>query len=676
MSKFRLVLLIHSHQPVGNFDGVFEKIYQPVLSPIRGMPAAASLRAHGPALFRPASGMDRSTHHPEFFDHLREMAGRGQIEMVGGGFYEPILISIPPEDQARAASDHARLHRASTSAPRPPAYGLPSASGSRNFPTRWPPATCNTRWWTTVHFLAAGFEPRAAVRRLRRRRSRPHCAPVSRPEGAALSAALSARRRRPSHFFAPAPMPIPAAWPPWATTAKNSAPGRAPTNSATAMAGWIASFPRWRPSSDWLETMTPGEYMRQRTPRGPRRPAYRLLRGNDGVGAAHGVAQRTSTRSTTSLRAAPTYMRFLRGGQWRGFFSKYSEANLLHKKMLHVSNRLRGLSPSKHSHGRPDAGWRSARTHLLRAQCNDAYWHGIFGGVYAPHLRTELWRELVRAETVIDEIADSNQEELFHVEQLDFDADGTDELYVTSPRMAALVEPADGGTISALDFRPSAVTLINSMQRRLETYHAKLQQRRRTGSTASRGLDSRSGARQGARPRAVSALRPLAAQLIPPAGFFAAENIRGLPADQARRKCRSCRRRVVRRPKSRQQQANLAASHAPKRRRTAALRHQNICLSRIPRTATRSIAPWTCAANGAPPRRAHGRHRNGAQSARARRARPLFRNRARARHRLRWAGAVASAKSKPAHLRIVDEWQDVAATIDAPKAHAVVDRAD
>ena len=28
LPKFHLVLLIHSHQPVGNFDGVFEQAYQ------------------------------------------------------------------------------------------------------------------------------------------------------------------------------------------------------------------------------------------------------------------------------------------------------------------------------------------------------------------------------------------------------------------------------------------------------------------------------------------------------------------------------------------------------------------------------------------------------------------------------------------------------------------------
>src|SRR4029077_8464609 len=115
----------------------------------------------------------------------------------------------------------------------------------------------------------------------------------------------------------------------------------------------------------------------------------------------------------------------------------------------------------------------AARTHLLRAQCNDAYWHGIFGGLYAPHLRTEPWRELGCAEIIADEIA-AGDPQAIGIERLDFNANGHEELYVRSRRMAALVEPAEGGTVSALASRTQSVTLINSPQRRVEPYHSRL----------------------------------------------------------------------------------------------------------------------------------------------------------------------------------------------------------
>jgi 4-alpha-glucanotransferase len=167
--------------------------------------------------------------------------------------------------------------------------------------------------------------------------------------------------------------------------------------------------------------------------------------------------------------------RFLRGGFWRGFFSKYAESNLLHKKMLRVSSKLRcdkGRSSRKGAKG----ALRHAKavTHLMRSQCNDAYWHGIFGGLYAPHLRTELWRELVRAETIADSLH-HGAKPYQAITRLDFDSDGREEIEMTSPKFAAVIKPSDGGTLSVLDFRPTAVTLINSLQRRVEAYHSKLQ---------------------------------------------------------------------------------------------------------------------------------------------------------------------------------------------------------
>src|SRR5258707_10330972 len=109
----------------------------------------------------------------------------------------------------------------------------------------------------------------------------------------------------------------------------------------------------------------------------------------------------------------------------------------------------------------------------MRAQCNDAYWHGIFGGLYAPHLRTALWRELVRAETIADALHHGTKT-YQAITKLDFDADGMEEIEITSPKFAALIKPSGGGTIEVLDFRPSAVTLINSLQRRVEAYHDRL----------------------------------------------------------------------------------------------------------------------------------------------------------------------------------------------------------
>ena len=97
-AKFHLTLLIHAHQPCGNFGSVLEscydKSYQPFVDLLEKHPQIhAALHYSGPLL----QWLEKN--RPEYFVKLRALVQRGQIEMVGGGFYEPILVSIPPDDQ-------------------------------------------------------------------------------------------------------------------------------------------------------------------------------------------------------------------------------------------------------------------------------------------------------------------------------------------------------------------------------------------------------------------------------------------------------------------------------------------------------------------------------------------------------------------------------------------------
>jgi hypothetical protein len=171
----------------------------------------------------------------------------------------------------------------------------------------------------------------------------------------------------------------------------------------------------------------------------------------------------------------PDISAFLRGSSWRSFFSKYSEANLLHKKMLHVSAKIRQLAASTRRGLPLRRALEDATTFLLRGQCNDAYWHGVFGGLYAPHLRTTLWRDLIRAEKIADG-AEQARSSYADLSRLDFDADGHEDFYLVTETFAALFNPSDGATVPLLDYRPSDVTLVNSLQRRPEAYHARLRE--------------------------------------------------------------------------------------------------------------------------------------------------------------------------------------------------------
>src|ERR1700752_3598987 len=98
LKKFNLVLLIHAHQPIGNFDDVMERTYERSY-----LPFVESVARHP----RVRLGLHYSgtllewlaEKHPEYIQRIWGLAARGQVEIVGGGFYEPILIAIPHEDR-------------------------------------------------------------------------------------------------------------------------------------------------------------------------------------------------------------------------------------------------------------------------------------------------------------------------------------------------------------------------------------------------------------------------------------------------------------------------------------------------------------------------------------------------------------------------------------------------
>lgn len=144
----------------------------------------------------------------------------------------------------------------------------------------------------------------------------------------------------------------------------------------------------------------------------------------------------------------------VRGGHWKGFLRRYPESNRMHKTALRLSALCR-------DRGDPEG----ARRAIARAQCNDAYWHGVFGGVYLPHLRRAIWRELAAAEQRLRE------EEDIAFEILDFDLDGHDEIWIHSARVSIVISPARGGAIEVLTVFPDKVNYVDVLSRRIETYH-------------------------------------------------------------------------------------------------------------------------------------------------------------------------------------------------------------
>jgi len=158
---------------------------------------------------------------------------------------------------------------------------------------------------------------------------------------------------------------------------------------------------------------------------------------------------------------------FVRGGFWRNFLAKYSEINDMHKKMLHVSNKVAGIAAD----GKPLLN--DALTCLWKGQCNCAYWHGVFGGLYLSHLRDAIYENLIRAEQLADRFSGKKFPSL---ETMDIDADGFAEVLVGTEQLNTYFRPQRGGLMYELDYKPLAKNLLDTLTRREEGYHARLKE--------------------------------------------------------------------------------------------------------------------------------------------------------------------------------------------------------
>jgi hypothetical protein len=97
-AKITLVLGSHAHVPYGSETSEFEKVYTGLVKPfISGLykhpRIQAALHYSGVLLH----WIERS--HPEMFMSIVDLVNRKQVEMLGGGFYEPMLPIIPSQDK-------------------------------------------------------------------------------------------------------------------------------------------------------------------------------------------------------------------------------------------------------------------------------------------------------------------------------------------------------------------------------------------------------------------------------------------------------------------------------------------------------------------------------------------------------------------------------------------------
>src|SRR5258707_12243999 len=167
-------------------------------------------------------------------------------------------------------------------------------------------------------------------------------------------------------------------------------------------------------------------------------------------------------------------LQFMRGGFWRNFLVRYPEVNNQHKKMLRVHDAVYAAGATE------EAGV----VQLWKAQANDTYWHGLFGGIYMGHVRSAIYHHLIKAENAADRIRFGTRP-WQRYEFTDFDRDSQNELIVESDQQNLYIDPQRGGTLFEGDMRPGMHNMLSLRPRHEESYHQTLrqheQERRRRG---------------------------------------------------------------------------------------------------------------------------------------------------------------------------------------------------
>ena len=506
-----LVLALHNHQPVGNFDDVFQQAFDD--SYRRFWTFSAAIRSLKISLHVSGSLMEwLAAHQPEYVDRLARVGRAGADRDPRRGLFR----ADPGDDSlVRPRRPNPQLHPL---AAKPPGRHDPRLLGA------------GTR-------LGAVVRPRPGRRRHRIHRARRFPLQVRRPDRVATDRPPADRGRRARAVGVPrqraAALPDSVRRSPQQTIdylAKMAEEhpdaiavfgddgekfGTWPeTKKHVYDDGWLARFfDALVQNQEWIQVTTLAEAFDNVPPVGKiylpdcsyremtewALPTERLVEYER---IAH---EMQDDPRWASLRP------FVRGGFWRNFKVKYPEADEMYCRMMIVSRRLQETLAAAAAGDPVNAELvEQARAELYRGQCNCGYWHGAFGGIYLPHLRNAVYQHLIAADNLLDR-AVGRPETWIEAAADDFNFDARQEVRLTNDKLMALVAPSRGGQMTELDVRRIQHNLLATLARRPEAYHQKVL-RRRASKRRPGGQHPRARRVQAARPRPAAAIRRPPAQ--------------------------------------------------------------------------------------------------------------------------------------------------------------------
>jgi alpha-amylase len=464
---------IHNHQPVGNFESVVDdailRAYHPFLETVAAAGADLPLTVHcSGGLLTALKARARPT-----FDLLGRLAADGRVELLGGGFYEPILALLPDWDkvgQIQALAQFLKAH-----------WGV-SPRGMWLAERIWEPQLPRTLREAGVefvlvddsHFALAGLDPETLGGYY-----------LTEEQGASVAVFPINQRLR---YLVPFADPgesiryLEGRRGAGAVTLVDDGekfgvwPG---TDRLVYGERWLMRFLEALRAPAWLRVSTFSRYLDTHPPAGRvylPTCAYTEM-GEWALPPPAAAELEAVRRRLHELPDGERVIRLLRGGFFRNFLVKYPEVGDAYWKMLRLSRRVHeGLS------ARPrDPRLIAARDRLWQGQANDAYWHGVFGGCYLPHLRRAVKSALIGCERRLEGPGKPLGIECVRA---DVDGDGQVEVTVRTRALGLTLRPARGGSLTELAWAGGEVDVADVLTRRREAYHRQVEERPRESRSA------------------------------------------------------------------------------------------------------------------------------------------------------------------------------------------------
>ena len=454
----RLLFGVHNHQPVGNFPSVIAdavaRAYDPFLRTVAdiGVPRHTVHCSGGLLAFL-------REHARSTFDLLGRLVADGRVELLTGGFYEPILPMLPDADKVGQIQALTAFLRRELGA-RARGMWVAERVWEPHLPRALAEAGVEFVLVDDAHFGLAGLDPEALGGHY-----------LTEDQGARVAVFPISQRLRYLVPFAE----------PEETVAYLA--GRRDAGAVTLVddgekfgiwpgtdrlvydRGWLRRFFETLAAASWIELDTFSRHLDAHPARGSvYLPAASYAEmGEWALPAAAAQELEEARDQGRTLPGGERLARLLRGGQWRNFLVKYPEVGDLYWKMLGVSRRVREALEALPG----EARLLEAREQLWRAQANDGYWHGVFGGCYLPHLRRSARSALLECQRLLGPPSRAPRAE-------DENADGRAELRIETPHLSLVLNPERGGSLTEIGWIGAGIDVGDVLTRRREAYHSRV----------------------------------------------------------------------------------------------------------------------------------------------------------------------------------------------------------